>query len=80
MRQDREHRTTRGALETPDGEPTQPDTSLMGVECETPAAATGRLVGERKAEGEEDSAHECHKGFALAKQLNVSRVVSKIGQ
>ena len=78
VRQDREHRATRGALDTPDGEPTQPDTGIMGVAGETPAAATGRLVCELKAEGEEESAHEFHKGLAIAKQLNVSRVVSKI--
>ncbi len=50
----------------------------MGVACETPAAATGRLVGELKAEGEEESAHAFDKGLAIAKQLNISCVVSKI--
>src|SRR5436190_24037791 len=78
VREDREHRATRGALDTPDGEPTQPDTGIMRVTCETPVAATARLVGELKAEGEEKSAHEFHKGLAIAKQLKVRRVVSKI--
>jgi hypothetical protein len=78
VRQDREHRATRGALESPDGEPTQPDTGIMGVAGETPTATTGRLVGELKAEGEEESAHAFYKGLAIAKELNVSRVVSKI--
>ena len=50
----------------------------MGVAGETPAAATGRLVCELKAEREEESAHAFHKGLAIAKQLNVRRVVSKI--
>jgi hypothetical protein len=50
----------------------------MRVACETPAPATGRLVGELKAEGEEESAHEFHKGLAVIQQLQVSRVVSKI--
>src|SRR5215468_5229820 len=50
----------------------------MRVACETPAAATGRLVGELKAEGEEESAHKFHKGLAIAKQPSVCRVVSKI--
>ena len=75
VRQDREHRATRGALDTPDGEPTQSDTGIMGVACETPAAATGRLVGELKAKGEEESAHELDKGLAIAKQLHISFVV-----
>jgi hypothetical protein len=50
----------------------------MGVAGETPTATTGRLVGELKAEGEEESAHAFYKGLAIAKELNVSRVVSKI--
>ena len=44
VREDREHRSARGALETPDGEPTQTDTDIMGVARQAPAAATGRLV------------------------------------
>ena len=78
VRQDREDRATRGVLDTPDGKPTQPDTGIMGVACETPTATTGRLVGVLKAEGEEESAHEFYKGLAIAKQLNVRRVVSTI--
>jgi hypothetical protein len=31
MGQNREHRATRGALETPDGDPTQLDPDIMGV-------------------------------------------------
>ena len=40
VRQGREHRFTRGALDTPDGDPTQPDTGVMGVagQASTPAA------------------------------------------
>jgi hypothetical protein len=30
---------------------------------------TGGLVGELKAKGEEESAHEFHKGLAVAQQL-----------
>jgi hypothetical protein len=50
----------------------------MRVTCETPAPTTGRLMCELKAEGEEESAHEFHKGLAVAQQLQVGRVVSKI--
>ena len=78
VRQDGEHRATRGALDTPDGEPTQPDTGIMGVAGQTPAAAAGRLVGELKAEREEKRAHEFDKRLAVAKQLNVRRLVLKI--
>ena len=76
--QDGAHGSARGAREPPDGEPTQPDTGLMGVACKTPATAPSGLVFELKAEGEEKSAHEFYKGLAIAKQLSVRRVVSKI--
>ena len=41
VREDGEHRASRGALDTPDGETTQPDTDIMGVAGQTPAATTG---------------------------------------
>src|SRR2546427_328549 len=53
VRQDREHRATRGALDTPDGEPTQPDTGIMGVAGgETPPPAGRPLLGVENAGGE----------------------------
>ena len=42
--EDREHGAARGALEPPDGDPTETDTHIMGVTCEAPAATTGCLV------------------------------------
>ena len=50
----------------------------MRVACETPAPVTGGLVCELKAKGEEESAHKFHKGLAVAQQLQIGRVVSKI--
>ena len=38
-----EYRATRGALETPDGEPTQADPDVMRVARQAPPSATGRL-------------------------------------
>src|SRR5262252_2619819 len=78
VRQDREHRATCGALDTPDGEPTQPDTGIMGVACETATATTSRLVGELKAEREEESTHEFDKRLAIAKQLKVGGFMLEI--
>ena len=63
MRQDGEHRFARGALDPPDGEPTQTDTGIMRVARETPTAATGRLVGELKAKGEEEGEHNSRKAL-----------------
>src|SRR5262245_11274001 len=57
MRQHGEHGFTRRALYPPDGDPTHTETDIMRVTCETPAPATGRLMCELKAEGEEESAH-----------------------
>ena len=54
VRQDGEHRFARRALDTPDGEPTQTDTDIMGVAGQAPAAATGRLVCELKAKGQDE--------------------------
>jgi hypothetical protein len=53
VRQDREHRFARRTLDTPDGEPTQPDTDIMGMACQPPAAATGCLMFELKSEGQD---------------------------
>ena len=78
MREDREDGSARGALEAPDGEPTQPDTDVMRVACQAPASATGRLVSELKAEGEEESQHAFEKRFPIAQELKVGRFVLKI--
>ena len=78
VREDREHRFARRALETPDGEPTQTDTDIMRVTRQAPAPATGRLVFELKAEGEEEGQHTFDKRLAVAKQAEVGRFISKI--
>ena len=78
MREDREDRSTCGALDPPDGDPTQPDTDIMGVACQTPAAATRRLVFQLKAKGQEEGAHELEKRLAITKQLKVGGFVLEI--
>src|SRR5713101_5146147 len=78
MGEDREHRATRRALETPDGEPTQTDPGVMRVAGETPATATGGFVCELKANGQEESQHQLDKGLAIAKQLKVGGFILKI--
>jgi hypothetical protein len=78
VRQDREHGATRGALHPPDGETTQPDTGIMGVARETPASATGRLMFQLQAKGEEKGEHTFDKRFAVAQQLPIGRFVLKI--
>src|SRR5215813_9225461 len=48
VRQDGEDRLAGGALDTPDGETTQTDPSVMGVAGQTPATGAGRFMGELK--------------------------------
>jgi hypothetical protein len=75
---DREHRATRGALETPDGEIPQPDSDIMGVARQAPAPATGRLVPQLKAQGEDERDHPFDKGVAVVKQPKIGRFIVEI--
>ena len=78
MGEDREDRFARRALDTPDSDPAQADTDIMGVAGQAPAAATARLVCELKAQGQEKGDDEFDKRLAIAKQLKVGRFVLKI--
>jgi len=75
---DREHGATRGALEPPDGEATQPDPDIVRVTCQIPAPTTGGFVFQLKAEGQEECQHQCDKRLAVAKQLKVGRFILEI--
>ena len=76
--EDREHRTTRGALEPPDGESPQPDPDIMEVARQAPAPATGRLGPQLKAQGQDERDHPFDNGLAVVKQLQGGRFVRKI--
>src|SRR6185503_6605497 len=78
VRQDGEHRLTCRALDTPDGETTQPDTGIVGVAGQAPALAAAGLVEELKAEREEKRAHELDKRLGVTEELKVRRLVLKI--
>jgi hypothetical protein len=65
------------ALDTPDGETTQPEPEVMGVTRQAPSAATARLVGELKAQGQEESHDAFDKRLAVAKQLKVGSLRSE---
>src|SRR5438270_1190437 len=80
MRQDGEHRATRGALDPPDGDATQADTGIMRVARQAPTAVTGCLVEELKAKREHEGDHAFDKCLAIAKQLKVSRFILKINR
>src|SRR2546425_1203321 len=72
------NRFARGALETPDSDPTQTDTHVMRVARQASAAATGRLVFQLKPQREDERQHQFHKGLAVAKQLKVGRFILEI--
>jgi len=77
VRQDGAHGFACGALDTPDGEPTQADSEVMRVTCQAPAAATARLVCELKAQGQEESHDAFDTRLAIAKELKVGGFVVK---
>jgi hypothetical protein len=66
--QDGEHRTTRRARETPDGEPTQTHTDRMRMPRQAPASLPGCLVFQLQAKGQEKGEDAFAK--RLAKQLH----------
>jgi hypothetical protein len=47
--------------------PTQADTDVMGMARQAPAATTGGLVGELKADGEDEGQHTFEKRLTIAK-------------
>jgi len=76
--EDREHRSACGALDPPDGEPTQPETGIVGVASQAPALAAAGLVEELKAEREEKREHELDKRLGITKELKVRCLILKI--
>ena len=61
MGEDREYRSARRTLYPPDGDATQPDPHIMRMAGQTPTAATGRLVFQLKAEGEDEGEETLEK-------------------
>jgi len=67
-----------GALDTPDRDPTQTTTNIMRVAGQTPSPATGCLVFELEAKGQNEGDHTFEKRLAVFNQAKVGRLVSKI--
>jgi len=67
MGEDCEHRFACRTLDPPDGHPTQADTGIMGMAHQAPAATTSGLVGELKAEGEDEGQHTFEKRLPIVK-------------
>jgi hypothetical protein len=78
MWQDGEHGFACRALYQPDGDSTHTDAHIMQVAGQAPAAATGRLMLELKAKGEEKGEDEFDKRLAIVKELKVGRFIVEI--
>src|SRR4029453_3213935 len=65
MREDREHGFAPRTLDTPDGHPTEVGSDVMGVACQAPASATGRLVCELEAQNEQEGQDTLDKRLPL---------------
>jgi hypothetical protein len=68
----------RRALDTPDGETTQPDTGIVGVARQALTLAAASLVEELKAKREDKREHELDKRLGITKELQISRLILKI--
>jgi hypothetical protein len=71
-------RPASGALNAPNGETAQANTSIMGVASQGAAAVTGRFVGELKPEREDEGEHELNERLAIAKELQVGGLIVEI--
>jgi hypothetical protein len=78
MRQDGEHGFARRALDTPDGDSPHTDAHVMRVAGQASTAATGRLMLELKAKGEEKGEDEFDKRLAVVKELTDRCILSLI--
>jgi hypothetical protein len=68
----------RGALEPPDGEPTQANTGVMGVARQAAPAATGRLVFQLEAKRQNAGEDTLNKRLTIAQELNVGCLVLQV--
>ena len=71
MREDREDRLARGALDAPDGHPAQTEAHIMRVAGQAPTSLTRRLVCQLQAKGQEKGEHAFDKRFAIAQELKI---------
>src|SRR5215813_2928194 len=77
-RQDGEHGFARRALDTPDGDSPHTDAHVMRVAGQASTAATGRLMLELNAKGEEKGEDEFDKRLAVVKELKVGPFIVEI--
>ena len=78
VRQDGKHGLACRALDTPDGEPTQAETGIVGVARQAPTRAAAGLVEELKADGEEEGQDKLDTRLGGAQERSVGRLIVEI--
>jgi hypothetical protein len=78
VRQDREHGCARGALDTPDREPTQPDTGIVRVPRQAVPCVAAGFVEELKADREKEGEDELDKRFGVGYEGKVGRLIVEV--
>jgi hypothetical protein len=78
MGQHGKHGLTVRALNAPDGETAEPNSDIMGVTGQTPAAVTGRFVDELKTQGEDEGEDKLDKRLAIGNELKVGGFIVEI--
>jgi hypothetical protein len=76
--QDGEHHCAPCTLETPDDDPTQADTDIMGVARQAPTTTTSHFMCKLKAKRQDEGEDTFDKRLAVTKELEVGRFVLKI--
>jgi hypothetical protein len=76
--EDREHGCARGALDTPDREPTQPDTGIVRVARQAAPCVAAGFVEELKAEREKEGEDELDKRFGVGYEGKVGRLIVEV--
>jgi hypothetical protein len=76
--QDGEHDFALRTLKTPNDDPTQADTDIMGVARQAPATPTSHLMCELKAKRPDEGEDTFDKRLAITKELEVGRFVLEI--
>jgi hypothetical protein len=75
VREDREDGFAPCTLDTPDGEPAQPDTQIMRVTRQAPAPITGCLVLQLETEGQKECEDAFEERLAIVQQVSVGRFI-----
>ena len=78
MREHGEYRLARGALDTPDRQPTQPDTGIVRVARQAVPCVAAGFVEELKADREKEGEDELDKRLRVGYEDKVGRLIVEV--